>query len=121
MTQTSPMPVATVSNLQKFEGKLNLRHSIALSKSDCQHDSIKHFGAARNLVGLTECSRSVTAVQTVLCMCLYLKSVAAQRMVHTYVSMAGYAAYVNPTETSEDGTFWSWTPISEWDLSFLRQ
>lgn len=57
-----------------------------------RHYSIKHFAAARDLVGFAECSRSVTAVQTVMCMCLYLKSVAAQRMVHTYLSMATYAA-----------------------------
>lgn len=53
---------------------------------------MKHFAAARELVGLTECNRSVIAVQTVLCMALYLKSLSAQRMVHTHVNMAASAA-----------------------------
>jgi hypothetical protein len=30
-------------------------------------------------------------------MAIYSMSIAAQRMVHTYVSMAGYAAYVHPS------------------------
>jgi len=52
----------------------------------------KHFEIARDLVPLAQCSRSLTAVQTVLCMGLYVKSWAAQRMCHTYFSMAGYGA-----------------------------
>lgn len=58
------------------------------------HVRIRHFAAARELVPLEDCSRSVTAVQAVMCMALYLKSVSAQRAVHTYVSTACYAAYV---------------------------
>lgn len=54
--------------------------------------SIQHFAAARELVPLADCSRSLTAVQTVMCMALYLKSVSAQRAMHTHVSTACYAA-----------------------------
>lgn len=74
---------------------------------------MKHFGAARGLVSLTEYSQSVTAVQTVLCMCLYLKSISAPRLAHTYVSMATYAAYVNPAEVFQRGTFPWWSRSSK--------
>jgi hypothetical protein len=53
---------------------------------------LRHFAAARKMVPLEDCSHSVTAVQTVLCMALYLKSVSAQRAVHTYVSAACFAS-----------------------------
>ena len=85
---------------------------------------------ARNLVPLTQCSRSITAVQTIFCMAIYSKSVAAQRMVHTYVSMAGYAAYVFtfsrssprsscfhiPAHTASDKTFTDTNPINSHQL-----
>lgn len=64
-------------------------------------DSIEHFEAARNLVPVAQCSRSLAAVQTVLCQCLYLKSMHDQRATHTYVSIAGYAAYVIPAQNSQ--------------------
>lgn len=53
---------------------------------------IQHYAAARELVPLAECSRSFTAVQVVICMAIYLKSVSAQRAMHTHVSIACYAA-----------------------------
>lgn len=58
------------------------------------HVRIRHFAAARELIPLEDCSRSVTALQAVMCMAIYLKSVSAQRVVHTYVSTACYAVYV---------------------------
>jgi len=54
--------------------------------------SLQHFAAAQALVPLATCSGSFTAVQTVMCMALYLKSVSAQRAMHTHVSTACYAA-----------------------------
>jgi len=78
---------------------LGQRHDVELINATNDNNAasnppgIEQFGMARNLVPLTQCSRSITAVQTIFCMAIYSKSVAAQRMVHTYVSMAGYAAH----------------------------
>ncbi|KAL1581737.1 hypothetical protein WHR41_09427 [Cladosporium halotolerans] len=54
---------------------------------------LRQFAAARELIPLADCSRSIAAVQTVMCMAMYLMSISAKRAAHTYVSTAGHAAH----------------------------
>lgn len=69
-------------------GKYSILVVVSGGGTDCVCYSIEHFCAARDLVGLAECSRSISALQTILCAIIYLKSIHAQRMVHTYTSVA---------------------------------
>ena len=70
--------------------KQPLRQNIILIAT--MYTSFQSFAAARDLVPLTDCSRNMTAVQTVLCMALYLVSVSAKGKAHTYIGIAGNAA-----------------------------
>ena len=56
------------------------------------HTRFQNFAAAHDLVPLADCSRNITAVQTVLCMALYLMSISAKSKAHTYIGIAGNAA-----------------------------
>ncbi|KXT17958.1 hypothetical protein AC579_9583 [Pseudocercospora musae] len=62
------------------------------SGSDCKRHGMSFFVAARSMVPLTHCGRSLTALQTALCMALYLKAASDQTLVHTYITAAAGAA-----------------------------
>ncbi|CAK3810541.1 fungal-specific transcription factor domain-containing [Lecanosticta acicola] len=64
----------------------------SLVGSERQTQGLPYFGAAVSIVPLANCDRSLSAVQTVLCLALYLKANAAQMRVHAYVSAATSAA-----------------------------
>lgn len=53
---------------------------------------LSYFGAAASIIPFANCDRSLAAVQTVLCLALYLKANAAQMRVHAYISAAAGAA-----------------------------
>ncbi|KAM3423195.1 hypothetical protein BST61_g645 [Cercospora zeina] len=53
---------------------------------------LQYFEAARDLVPLSNCDRDLAAVQTVLCLALYLKAAPAPAKVHSYVAAATSAA-----------------------------
>ncbi|SMQ47618.1 unnamed protein product [Zymoseptoria tritici ST99CH_3D7] len=53
---------------------------------------LSYFAAARDAVPLGNCERSLSALQTTLCLAIYLKSVSAQTRFHAYVSAAASGA-----------------------------
>ncbi|EME47355.1 hypothetical protein DOTSEDRAFT_69328 [Dothistroma septosporum NZE10] len=53
---------------------------------------LAYFAAARDMVPLPYCDRSLPALQTILCMALYLKAGAALTRTHAYVSAAASGA-----------------------------
>ncbi|KAF2216648.1 hypothetical protein CERZMDRAFT_93938 [Cercospora zeae-maydis SCOH1-5] len=53
---------------------------------------LQYFEAARELVPLSNCDRDLLAIQTVLCLALYLKAAPAPAKVHSYVAAAASAA-----------------------------
>ncbi|KAF7190308.1 hypothetical protein HII31_08639, partial [Pseudocercospora fuligena] len=62
------------------------------SGSDHKRHGMSFFVAARSMVPLIHCGRSLTALQTVLCMALYLKAASDQTLVHTYITAAAGTA-----------------------------
>ncbi|KXS94388.1 hypothetical protein AC578_6592 [Pseudocercospora eumusae] len=87
------------------------------SGSDHKRHGMSFFVAARSMVPLTHCGRSLTALQTVLCMALYLKAASDQTLVHTYITAAAGAAlrlglheqtpFFTPDETALRQRVWS--------------
>ncbi|KAK4631330.1 hypothetical protein CLAFUW4_03219 [Fulvia fulva] len=53
---------------------------------------LAYFAAARDMAPLPNCDRSLPALQTILCMALYLKAGAALTRVHAYVCAAASGA-----------------------------
>ncbi|KAI5367728.1 hypothetical protein Slin15195_G028600 [Septoria linicola] len=53
---------------------------------------MQYFAAARELVPLHTCDRNLAAVQTILCLALFLKTASAPTHVHSYVAAATSAA-----------------------------
>ena len=53
---------------------------------------LAYFAAARDMVQLPNCDRSLPALQTILCLALYLKAGAALARAHAYISAAASGA-----------------------------
>ena len=53
---------------------------------------IAYFAAAQELVPLSNCDRGLSAIQTVLCLALFLKAASAPGRVHSYLAAAASAA-----------------------------
>lgn len=53
---------------------------------------LAYFAAAQELVPLSNCDRNLSAIQTVLCLALFLKAASAPGRVHSYLAAAASAA-----------------------------
>lgn len=53
---------------------------------------LAYFAAAKECVPFAQCDRSLTAIQVMLCLALYLKAASAPTKVHAYVGAAASAA-----------------------------
>ena len=55
-------------------------------------DRMTYFRTVKSLVDTSNCERSMLALQTIICMCIYLVAISACTRAHMYVNIAAAAA-----------------------------
>lgn len=67
-------------------------HSTTVLAETRRVQGIAYFAAAQELVPLSHCDRNLSAIQTVLCLALFLKAASALGRTHSYLAAAASAA-----------------------------